>query len=156
MKYAITHGKILTCNSQNEIIEKGTILIDQGKIVTLDTSTNRKMKVSGNDTTILKIAISNLTGNIVKSIRSLEFVDSVSQDNSTHIKIIAHGNESFDKIIDSIRGEQGKVKSIENLQPTLEDVFLHITGHEVRDRADQKIPMRSHRHSMSGPKRRVR
>ena len=30
---------------------------------------------------------------------------------------------------------------MENLQPTLEDVFLHITGHEVRDSADQKIPM---------------
>jgi hypothetical protein len=28
-----------------------------------------------------------------------------------------------------------------NLQPTLEDVFLHITGHEVRDNTDQKIPM---------------
>ena len=30
---------------------------------------------------------------------------------------------------------------MENLQPTLEDVFLHITGHQVRDSADQKIPV---------------
>ena len=115
-----------------------------------------KKEVSGNDSTILKIRISNLTTNLIKSLRSLEFVDSVSQDNSTHIKIIAHGNESFDKIIDTIRVKQGKIVSIETLQPTLEDVFLHITGHEVRDKADQKIKMRSHRHSMSGPRRRVR
>jgi len=34
---------------------------------------------------------------------------------------------------------------VKNLEPTLEDVFLHITGHEARDKADQKIPMRTHR-----------
>ena len=39
----------------------------------------------------------------------------------------------------------GKISSMENLQPTLEDVFLHITGHQVRDSADQKIPMEHHR-----------
>jgi hypothetical protein len=40
-----------------------------------------------------------------------------------------------------VRAEGGKINSMENMQPTLEDVFLHITGHQVRDSADQKIPM---------------
>lgn len=129
-------------------------IIDHGKIVALDTSANLKKLVSGADTTILRLEIVNLTTNMITSIQSLKCVNSVSQDNSTHIKVHANGNEAFDTIVDTIRAEKGKINSVENLQPTLEDVFLHITGREVRDKADQKIPSRRHRHFM--PRRRVR
>jgi ABC-2 type transport system ATP-binding protein len=127
-------------------------IIDHGKIVALDTSTNLKKLISGADTTILKLEITNLTPELIITIRDLECVESVSQDNSTHVKVHAHGNDAFDSIIDSIRAQKGKIGSIENLQPTLEDVFLHITGHEVRDSADQKIPMGGHRHFAPPPR----
>ena len=52
-----------------------------------------------------------------------------------------------------MRTADGKINSMENLQPTLEDVFLHITGHQVRDSADQKIPMEQHRHYGAAPNR---
>ena len=129
-------------------------IIDRGKIVALDTSSNLKKLVSGADTTILRLEITNLTNNMINSLQSLECVNTVSQDNSTHIKVRANGDEAFDTIINAVRAEKGKIHSMENLQPTLEDVFLHITGHEVRDKADQKIPLRQHRHSM--PRSRVR
>ncbi len=79
-------------------------------------------------------------------------MSSVSQNNSTRIKVNASGDDAFDTIIDAIRANKGKITSVKNLEPTLEDVFLQITGHEVRDKADQKIKMR--RHHM--PKTRVR
>ena len=129
-------------------------IIDRGKIVALDTSINLKKLVSGSDTTILGLEIANLTTNMIGSVQSLECVNSVSQDNSTHINVHANGNEAFDTIIDTIRAEKGKINLVENLQPTLEDVFLHITGREVRDKADQKIPLGRHRHFM--PRQRVR
>ena len=43
-----------------------------------------------------------------------------------------------------------------NLQPSLEDVFLHITGHEVRDSADQKIKQEHGPRRFGGAPRRVR
>jgi ABC-2 type transport system ATP-binding protein len=129
-------------------------IIDHGKIVALDTSTNLKKLVSGADTTILGLEIANLTTNMIASIQSLKGVDYVSQENSTHIKVHANGDEAFEIIIDAVRAEKGKINSAQNLQPTLEDVFLHIIGREVRDKADQKIPLREHRHFM--PRRRVR
>ena len=129
-------------------------IMDHGKIVALDTSTNLKKLISGANTTILKLEIANLTPELITTIRSLKCVETVSQDNSTHIKVHAHGDEAFDTIIDAIRAKKAKIDSIENLQPTLEDVFLHITGHEVRDSADQKIPMSNHRHF--GPQQRGR
>jgi hypothetical protein len=70
-----------------------------------------------------------------------------------HLRIISHGQEAFDSVIDSVRAEGGKINSMENLQPTLEDVFLHITGHQVRDSADQKIPMEQHRRFGAAPNR---
>ena len=129
-------------------------IMDHGKIVALDTSTNLKKLISGANTTILKLEIANLTPELITMIRSLKCVETVSQDNSTHVKVHAHGDEAFDTIIDAIRAKKAKIDSIENLQPTLEDVFLHITGHEVRDSADQKIPMSNHRRF--GPQQRGR
>jgi ABC-2 type transport system ATP-binding protein len=127
-------------------------IMDHGKIASLDTSANLKKLVSGADTTILELDIANLTANIVSLIQSLKCVSSVSQDSSTSIKVHANGDEAFDTIIDTVRAEKGKINSVKNLQPTLEDVFLHITGHEVRDRADRKIPMRRRRHFMRRPR----
>jgi len=129
-------------------------IIDYGRIAALDTPKNLKKLVSGADTTVLELEIGNLTTNMISLIQSLKCVSSISQDNATHIKVHANGEEAFDTIIDAIRAEKGKINSVKNLEPTLEDVFLHITGHEVRDKADRKIPMERHRHLV--PRRRVR
>jgi len=129
-------------------------IIDHGKIVALDTSTNLKRMISGANTTILKLEIANLTPDLIATIRALKCVETVSQENSTHLKIHAHGGDAFDTIIDAIRAKKTKIDSIENLQPTLEDVFLHITGHEVRDTANQKIPLSDRGHF--APQARVR
>ncbi len=121
-------------------------IMDHAKIVALDTSTNLKKTISGADTTILKLEIGNLSPPIIEAINACKCVDSATQEDSTHLRIISHGQEAFDSVIDSVRDAEGKINSMENLQPTLEDVFLHITGHQVRDSADQKIPMATHRH----------
>ena len=116
-------------------------IVDHGKIIALDTSTNLKKIISGGDTMIVKLEIANLTPDLVASIKGLKCADAVTQENSTSLHLIVHGEEAFDNIIDAVRAKNGKITSMANLQPSLEDVFLHITGHEVRDSADQKIPM---------------
>jgi ABC-2 type transport system ATP-binding protein len=121
--------------------------------VALDTTTNLKKTISGADTTILRLEIGNLSPPIIEAIRDCECVDAVSQENSMHLRVISHGQEAFDAVIDAVRAAEGKINSMENLQPTLEDVFLHITGHQVRDSADQKIPMENHRHFGDAPNR---
>ncbi len=130
-------------------------IIDHGKVVALDTSTNLKKLISGGDNTILKLGVANLTAELLETLRTLDCVQSVSQENSTHVRLIARGDDAFDSVIDAVRSKGGKIASIENLQPTLEDVFLHLTGHEVRDSADQKIPLERHRR-FGTPQRRVR
>jgi ABC-2 type transport system ATP-binding protein len=120
-------------------------IIDYGKIVALDTPTNLKNALAGANTTILTLEIANLTPDLLAAVRALKCVDTVSQENSSRIKIHAHGDDAFDSIIDVIRAKKGNIVSMQNIQPTLEDVFLNITGREVRETADQKIPIARHR-----------
>jgi ABC-2 type transport system ATP-binding protein len=120
-------------------------IIDHGKIVALDTPTNLKNNIAGANTTILTLEIANLTPDLLETVRALECVETVAQENSRHIKVHAHGEGAFDSIIDAVRGKKGNIVSMQNIQPTLEDVFLHITGRQVRDTADQKIPIEHRR-----------
>ena len=147
---------ILTTHMMNEadILCDRIGIIDHGKIAAIDTSTNLKKIISGEDTTILKADVSNLTPKMVDKLKALDFIKSTTQDNATRIKIHATGEQAFDKIIDVLRAEKAKINSIENLQPSLEDVFLFITGREMRDKADQKIKMP--RHGPNMPQRRIR
>jgi ABC-2 type transport system ATP-binding protein len=131
-------------------------IVDHGKIVALDTSTNLKKTISGADTTIISLELANLNQGLIDTIRKLDCVDSVTQENSLHLRIIVHGSEAFNSVLDGVRAKNGRINSVQNLQPTLEDVFLHITGHQVRDVADQKIPMETRRRFGQRPQTRGR
>jgi ABC-2 type transport system ATP-binding protein len=130
-------------------------IMDQGRIINLDTSANLKRLISGAEMTILELDIPNLTPDLLSFVRSLECVTAVSHDNPTQIKVHAKGDEAFDTILDTIRGHHGRIKSVKSLEPSLEDVFLKITGHEVRDSANGKSPP-SRRHGFSMPRSRIR
>jgi len=127
-------------------------IVDHGKIVAMDTSANLKKIISGADTAIIKLNIPNLSSVLVEKLQALKCADAVTQESETELRLLVHGDEAFDNIIDAVRANDGKISSMENLQPTLEDVFLHITGHQVRDTADQKIPL-EHRRFGQGPRR---
>lgn len=119
-------------------------IIDHGKIVALDTPINLKRMISKIGTTVVELDISNLTNNMVSLIQSLKCVRSVVMEDNTRIKVQAKGDDAFNDIIDTVRQNNGKISSIINLEPTLEDVFLHITGHEVREQISNNVKMAGH------------
>jgi ABC-2 type transport system ATP-binding protein len=132
-------------------------IMDHGKIAALDTSANLKRSISGNDATLFEFEIPNLDASILSSVESLEPVSSVVRDDATHIKVRSVGYDSFDTLVDALRKNGAQIRTVKNLEPTLEDVFLHITGHEVRDAAS-KAPEPTRRNGPHGwrPNRRVR
>jgi len=132
-------------------------IMDHGKIVALDTSANLKRSISGNDATLFEFEIPNLDTSILSSVESLRSVSSVVRDDATHIKVSSVGNDSFDTLVDALRKNGAQIRTVKNLEPTLEDVFLHITGHEVREEAS-KAPEPVRRGGPGGwrPNRRVR
>jgi ABC-2 type transport system ATP-binding protein len=132
-------------------------ILDRGKIVALDTSANLKRSITGTNTTLFEFEIPNLDSNVLSSVKSLSTVSSVVRDDPTHIKVSSVGSDSFDVLIDALRKNGAQIRTVKNLEPTLEDVFLHITGHEVRDSVS-KTPVPSQKGGPHGwrPNRRVR
>ena len=112
-------------------------IIDHGKIVALDTSANLKKLVSGKNGSGFEIEISNLQLSMMSSLQSLKSVKSLIQEDSTHLTVRASGNDSFDVIIDDLRKNGAKILMVKNLEPTLEDVFLHLTGREAREKISE-------------------
>jgi len=112
-------------------------IMDYGKIIALDTSHNLKKMVNGGNT--FELNISNLNNKLLSLIQSVGSVKSVVRENETRVKVRAEGDGAFDDIVDAIRANNGKIVSINSLEPTLEDVFLHLTGHEVREQVSERV-----------------
>jgi ABC-2 type transport system ATP-binding protein len=147
---------ILTTHMMNEadILCDRIGIIDHGKITALDTSKNLKKIVSGDDTTVLKLDVANVTPKLLKKIKEIDCVKSVAQEGETHLKVHATGDTPLDDILKVLQANNTKINSIEHVQPTLEDVFLQITGRDMRDKADNK--MRTPRHGPNTMKKRIR
>ncbi len=120
-----------------EILCERIGIIDHGKIVALDTPANLKKLVSGTETSAFEIEISNLEPGMMSSLQSLDCVKSLIQEDPTHLTVRANGNDSFDVIIDNLRKNGAKIIMMKNLEPTLEDVFLHLTGREAIEKASE-------------------
>jgi len=131
-------------------------IIDQGKIVALDRSQNLKSMISEQGKTILDLNIPNLSPRMVSDIKQLEAVSSVDQRNEYNLKIYVENEKAIYEIMNIIQKNGGKIKSITTLAPNLEDVFLHFTGHEMRDKAEEKMSLEHPRHRRFRAKPRIR
>ncbi|MFA5061900.1 MAG: ATP-binding cassette domain-containing protein [Patescibacteria group bacterium] len=98
-------------------------IIDHGKIVALDTSANLKSIVGG-DKVLLKSQNPNLD-----ALKQLDYVKKVEQIDGLVYLTVINPNEHLPQILQVV----GKVDSVEVHSPTLNDVFLHYTGREIRE-----------------------
>jgi ABC-2 type transport system ATP-binding protein len=140
--------------TEAEALSHRIAIIDHGKIAALDTPQNLKNIISKSDTSIFKTKITNLTSKMVEKIRSLKVVTALAQQDDNNLKISANGMGALNQIIDTIRIEGGDISSITNSnEPTLEDVFLTVTGKEIRDHVNEKSNILEHNNN---PQTRVR
>ena len=144
---------ILTTHIMGEadLLCKRIGIIDHGKIVALDTPTNLKKLVSGTDITAFEIEISNLDPRMMETVQGLKVVKSFVQEDATHLLVRANGGDAFDAIVDGLRRNGAKIRMVRNLEPSLEDVFLHLTGREARDKVSENATSST---TGRGPRRR--
>jgi len=146
-----THAMI-----EAEALSDRVAIIDHGKIAALDTPHNLKSMIADSNTTVFGTKITNLTPGLIENINSLDIVHAIAQEDDYNLKISASGNDALNQIIDMIRQEGGNIASITNSsESTLEDVFLAVTGKEIRDQATEKAAPTHHRHGPA-PKARIR
>ena len=102
-------------------------IMDKGKIVALGTSTELKISMLERHTMI--IYAWNLTQRVINEMRSK--YDEVEVTNGT--MIITDKQLDFKEIVDLLHASGAIVRSAYIKEPTLDDVFLHVTGKELRE-----------------------
>jgi len=105
-------------------------IIDNGKIQVIDSPENMK-NAMGNEVISIVIGDNN-SDSFLSEIRKIEFVKKINEDGTKLTLFASHGTEVIPKIF-QISSDLGiKITSISLTQPTLDDVFISYTGHEIR------------------------
>ncbi|MCW2754761.1 MAG: transporter [Marmoricola sp.] len=106
------------------------VVIDQGKIVANDTAANLKAQVSG-DLVTLEVADATRVGAAAEQLRSL--AGTVEITGSTVSGRVARAGRAVPGLVRELDRTGIELESIEVVRPTLDDVFLTLTGRSLRD-----------------------
>ncbi len=98
-------------------------IIDHGKIVVTDTPINLKKKLGGD---VVRITVNKPN---IKSLKSLKYIKSTEYANGILTLAVNDAGMHLQEILK----KAGNVESVESRSPTLNDVFLHFTGNEIRE-----------------------
>ena len=111
-------------------------IIDYGEIVALDTPENLKSTVGGD---LIKTSVDNIDK--TKAEITDRYEVEVNENNGYLYFEKNNGEQFIPRFVSDFKDE---IKSISLHRPTLDDVFLKLTGHELRDeKADAKDRMKN-------------
>ena len=103
-------------------------IIDHGKLIAVDTPEDLKQNYGGS---VIELETAK-PGNAVAELRALSGVKEVSQD-GTHLKIITRGANNIVPQIINVISREGDLRDIAVREPNLDEIFLRLTGTELRD-----------------------
>jgi ABC-2 type transport system ATP-binding protein len=112
-------------------------IVDHGKLAALDTPTKLKDSVPGNDT--VEAEFGSVPPDWNSQLQKLTHATDVSQrDGAIHI-VSNDGPATVAALMDLARAKNIQVKKVSVQSTTLDDVFLHYTGNDLRDTAKQGV-----------------
>lgn len=114
-----------------EILCDRVIILDKGAI--LASGTTDELKELARIEEKVLIEVKNLDEKYIKTIKLKENVDDVSYDGNVLLVTYIEGKNNLLDMIDYLKNEEIKYNKIYSERPTLNDVFLELTGKELRD-----------------------
>jgi ABC-2 type transport system ATP-binding protein len=103
-------------------------IIDQGKIIALDEPERLKDKLEGDIITVKTTAVKELYAKL----EELELAKEIRVEEGG-LKLVVKGGEAvLPRIVEVAAGSGIRIESMAIHEPTLDDVFLHYTGKEIR------------------------
>lgn len=107
------------------------VIIDKGKVIARGTNDELKALISTEDKITLEL--SNVNYTIVENVKRIQGVKECVIENNS-IKIISNkDSKNLGKIIDVIENNGADINKIDVDKPSLEGVFLTLTGRTLRD-----------------------
>jgi ABC-2 type transport system ATP-binding protein len=108
-------------------------IIDQAKIIATDTPIKLKQAV-GEDLISLQIADGReKDAGFMEKLKELDWVNSVEERSNSILLNVKSGEGRVAGLIDFAENHGFTITSIDEHEPTLEDVFVHFTGRTIRE-----------------------
>jgi len=107
-------------------------IIDGGKIQVIDSPENMK-NAMGNEVISLIMDDSDNRASFLSQLKKIEFVKNINEDGEKLTIFVSNGTQVIPKIFQISSDLEIKINTISLTRPTLDDVFLSYTGHEIRD-----------------------
>lgn len=114
-----------------EILCDRIIILDKGKVIASGTSDELKELASIEEK--ISVHINDLNKNHIKEIEELKNVIKVSYSNGILEVIYKNGQDNLLKLMNYLNKSKVSYDKIFSERPTLNDVFLELTGKELRD-----------------------
>lgn len=114
-----------------EILCDRVIILDKGKI--LATGTTDELKELAKIEEKVTVEVNDLAKTYIEKIKELENVDEVTYNGNILLVTYKKGKNNLIEMIDYLRKEGINYNKIYSERPTLNDVFLELTGKELRD-----------------------
>ena len=106
-------------------------IIDKGRVIASGTSDELKSMIKKNES--IRIEVSGLKSSDLEKIKAMDSIYSVSYENGILKAESGNGKHMVTDIIEFLRDAELNIGNIYSERPSLNDVFLEITGKELRD-----------------------
>jgi len=112
-------------------------IIDQGKIIALDTPA--ALKASINQLDIMQLEVANFDPSLTEQLTALPTIQNVATrylGTDSAWSLALHTTDSrgmLPLLIQTIGAQAGQIRHMQIAQPTLEDVFISLTGKQLRE-----------------------
>lgn len=130
------HAIVLTDHylEEAEKLSDYVVIIDEGKVIA--EGTVAQLKAEHGDGTVIKIKVEADVpeGSIKNALSKLPFrQEEITNSDHTISIITTEGVKSLQKVTDILAQEKVRIENISLSEPSLEDVFLLLTGKEIRE-----------------------
>lgn len=114
-----------------EIICDRVIILDKGKVLAQGTTDSLKELTKIEEK--VTVEVNDLKEEYISKIKKLENVDEVTYNGNILLVTYKEGKNNLVELIDYLKKESIKYNKIYSERPTLNAVFLELTGKELRD-----------------------
>jgi ABC-2 type transport system ATP-binding protein len=113
-------------------------IVDHGKLVALDSPLKLKASIPGEN--IVEVSFSSIPDGWVEKLKSLPGVENVVAQDSIFRIGSSNGPLTTTSLVEAAREAALTIRSLSVQSTTLDDVFIHYTGHELRDALQDASP----------------
>jgi len=106
-------------------------IVDHGKLVALDSPLKLKASIPGKN--ILEVSFANVPQNWMETLKNLPEVAEVKAEDNIFRISSNNGPRTTVELLEAARNANVTVTSLSVQSTTLDDVFVHYTGHQLRD-----------------------